>query len=628
MILPYRVTLSCRQLFLLCKWAKSATLRVFMWLPETCPCDETKHNGQATECRAERGFLRETAMPMVITTTAIMIAVAAGFLTQLTEASSHSNDSAAEAKGFGFLIVVAGYFASYPYMCVAITMIAALFLFLLMNACLTTHKVSREQRNAIHREYFSLDSTRRILENADNMASRLGEAIRFKTVSYDQRDAANQIDYSQFLGLHKWFEKNYPLVHQHLEKHVINKYSLVYVWRGAGKKSQEEKPWMAYAHMDVVPQANEWVKSPNAFSGEIRDGFVYGRGAIDLKNMCVGWMEALETLLSDGFRPRRTFVLGLGHDEEIGGHDGGAHIAKWVSEEFGGENCLEFLWDEGLFCIRDVIAGHKDPIAMICCSEKGSVSLRLTVDAPAGMTMHSSVPDVSNGTPIGILSKACQNLEANPMPGHSHGPMRNLLAAIAPGFGWPKRLLMSNLWLFAPLVKMVLTAKHKTAAIVRTTTALTIFKAGNKVNVMPKTASCTINHRVHPGDTIQKVIDYDKRIINDHRVRVEKVPGTGEIEPSKVSDHQTESFADMADMIHAVYPEAAVAPSMFLANSDSKHFWGVAEQIYRFNPIMLHESEVKRFHGIDECIEIKSFVRCVLCFKRFLESTDRRVVPK
>ena len=103
----------------------------------------------------------------------------------------------------------------------------------------------------------------------------------------------------------------------------------------SGTNDSKQKPWMAYAHMDVVPVVNEWINSPDAFSGDVRDdGYVYGRGAIDLKNMCVGWMEALEAMLAEGFRPRRTFVLGLGHDEEIGGKDGAAHIAKWVADEF------------------------------------------------------------------------------------------------------------------------------------------------------------------------------------------------------------------------------------------------------------------------------------------------------
>ena len=206
--------------------------------------------------------------------------------------------------------------------------------------------------------------------------------------------------------------------------------------------------------------------------------------------------------------------------------------------------------------------------------------------------------------------------------------MLNLLNSTAPGFGWPMRILMSNLWLFAPIVKRVLTAKHKTAAIVRTTTALTVFKAGTKVNVIPKTASCTVNHRVHPGDSIAKVIDYDKKIINDHRVRLERISGTGEIEPSKVSDHRAPAFGDLKDMVRAVYPEAAVAPSMFLANSDSKHFWDVAPQIFRFNPIKLHITEVKRFHGVDECIRVDGFAKVVLCCKRFFQSTDQRVVPR
>ena len=81
-------------------------------------------------------------------------------------------------------------------------------------------------------------------------------------------------------------------------------------------------------------------------------------------------------------------------------------------------------------------------------------------------------------------------------------------------------------------------------------------------------------------------------------------------------------------MVNTIYPEAAVAPSMFLANSDSKHFWDLTPQIFRFNPIKLHVTEIKRFHGVDECITVDGFAKLVLCFKHFFESTDRRIAPR
>jgi carboxypeptidase PM20D1 len=580
-------------------------------LPQTCPCAE---EASPSARSSERGLLRESALPLALACASAVFAVAAA-----AGATDHDYTP--------IRTMTAAVFSS-PALS-ALSALAVLIAVLLYNACTAAPEVTRAERDTLHQIYFAEDASRRILDATDRMAARLGEAIRFQTVSFDPIDPNNAIDYGEFQALHAWFEKTYPLVHTHLERHVINEHSLVYVWRGSEK---DQQPWMAYAHTDVVPVVNKWVNSPDAFSGQVRDdGYLYGRGAIDLKNMCVGWMEALEVLLEGGFRPRRTFVLGLGHDEEIGGQDGAKQIAKWVAGEFGGDSCLEFLWDEGLFIIEDAIAGHAAPIAMICCSEKGCVSLKMTVDASPGASMHASVPDMlsaTSGTPIGILSQACARLEANPMPGHSTGPMLNLLAAAAPGFRWPERLLMTNLWLFAPIVKRVLTAKHKTAAIVRTTTALTVFNAGTKVNVIPMTASCTINHRVHPGDSIEKVIDYDKRIINDHRVRLERILGASAIEPSKVSDHHAPAFADLKDMVRAVYPEAAIAPSMFLANSDSRHFWDVAPQIFRFNPIKLHMTEVKRFHGVDECIRVDGFAKVVLCFKRFFESTDRRVVPR
>ena len=113
----------------------------------------------------------------------------------------------------------------------------------------------------------------------------------------------------------------------------------MFEWTGA--EDAEQQPWLAYAHMDVVPcpNAGAWAHPP--FDGVVapdpRTGepCVWGRGAIDLKNMCCGWLEAIEDLLAQGFAPRRTLFLALGHDEEIGGLNGAREIAKWLVNERG-----------------------------------------------------------------------------------------------------------------------------------------------------------------------------------------------------------------------------------------------------------------------------------------------------
>ena len=131
------------------------------------------------------------------------------------------------------------------------------------------------------------------------MAQHLSQAVRCRTISVHHRNGGiDDTTRREFLKLHGMMQDTYPLVHKHLERHVVNDLSLVYIWRGT--EDETEMPYLVGAHQDVVPtpEAARWCADP--FAGEIRDGHVWGRGTIDLKNMVVGWMEALEDLLQHG----------------------------------------------------------------------------------------------------------------------------------------------------------------------------------------------------------------------------------------------------------------------------------------------------------------------------------------
>lgn len=116
-------------------------------------------------------------------------------------------------------------------------------------------------------------------------------------------------------------------------------------------------------------------------------------------------------------------------------------------------------------------------------------------------------------------------------------------------------------------MKRILAAKHRTATLVRTTTALTVFHSGDKHNVVPGVAKAIVNHRVHPHDSLEAVRSYDEAVIGDKRVEVKRV---NSIPASPVSSATHPAFKTLARTVNAVYPQAGVAPSMFVANSDSR----------------------------------------------------------
>eukprot|EP00461_Guttulinopsis_vulgaris_P007319 UN07367 len=106
------------------------------------------------------------------------------------------------------------------------------------------------------------------------------------------------------------------------------------------------------------------------------------------------------------------------------------------------------------------------------------------------------------------------------MPPHFEGTAENVFESVRGGFSGALRFVMCNLWLFAPIVKRIMAASPHTATMVKTTAAVTIFKAGNKINLLPSSASVCINHRIHPSDSVESVLEWDRKVINDPRVQI------------------------------------------------------------------------------------------------------------
>jgi carboxypeptidase PM20D1 len=149
---------------------------------------------------------------------------------------------------------------------------------------------------------------------------------------------------------------------------------------------------------------------------------------------------------------------------------------------------------------------------------------------------------------------------------------------------------------------------------VRTTTALTVFRAGAKENVLPCEATALVNHRIHPADSVDSVLARDRAVVNDARVRIEPTSWT---EPSPVSSVGHAAYTHLAACVREIFPGAAVAPGLFVAASDSKHFWGLTDQIFRFSPVTLRNDELDMFHGTNERIGVRNYAKLVAFFRAF-----------
>jgi carboxypeptidase PM20D1 len=436
---------------------------------------------------------------------------------------------------------------------------------------------------------------------------RLAQVIRHRTIS--NQDPAD-FDPLPFLGLHASLQTLFPRVHQRLEREFVSDYSLLYTWQGSDPSLQ---PMLLLAHTDVVPiepgTEGDWDHPP--FGGVVSEGVLWGRGTLDNKGNLVAELEAVEGLLARGFRPRRTIYLAFGHDEEVGGHLGAVVTAELLHAR--GVR-FAFVVDEGMAVTERLVPEVDVPVAAIGLAEKGFLSLKLTATAQGG---HSSNPPST--TAIGALARAIANLESEQMPRRIAGPIALSLDALAPEMGFVPRLLVANRWVFEGLLLRFLEGVPAANSMVRTTTAPTILHGGVKENVLPTEAFGIVNFRILPGDTLDSVVAHVRRVIGDSTVDV-RPAGRTRRDPSPVSDVDALGFEVIHQSIREVFPNTLVVPGLVLGGTDSRHYAGVSDQVYRFGPIRINPENLDTGHGTNERISVDNYVEMIKFYGQLIRN--------
>ncbi|XP_028438431.1 N-fatty-acyl-amino acid synthase/hydrolase PM20D1.2 [Perca flavescens] len=449
----------------------------------------------------------------------------------------------------------------------------------------------------------------------EELLSHFKEAIRIPTVSFSEKES----NITALREFDKLLRKAFPTVFSSsLVRHeLVANYSHLFSVQGS---QPDLVPYLLLAHIDVVSasESDGWEAPP--FSAKEIDGFIYGRGTIDDKSPLMGILQALEYLLIKGYAPRRGFYIGLGHDEEVSGYKGAMNIVRLLKQR---SVQLSFVLDEGLAVLDGVISGLEGPAALIGISEKGSATVKLSVSMLPG---HSSMPPSESS--IGILAAAVKRLEENPMPRlFGHGPERGTFEHLAHKFGLPMKFIMSNLWLFAPLLGRVLERKPDTNAFVRTTTAVTMFNAGVKVNIIPALAEAYVNLRIHSAQSLQEVLDLIQSTVGDQRVKIELVNGFDPL-PVSSADEKSFGFQIIKKTVLDIFPTVTVAPGICIGNTDSRHFKDLTNDIYRFAPVWFKPGDAQRFHGINERISKKNYEELIEFYFSLIQNCDIQKLPE
>ncbi|MFT4538324.1 MAG: carboxypeptidase PM20D1 [Planctomycetota bacterium] len=453
----------------------------------------------------------------------------------------------------------------------------------------STQSSSRQLSSAQRREL--ADALDVFAVDANAAALRLAAAIQIPTVSDTDWSAASRARFEQ---LHALLETFYPLAWSELTIEVIREGSLLLHWVG---EDPALEPVLLMAHLDVVPieaeTESQWEHAP--FSGAIADGKVWGRGALDDKGAALAWFEAIESMLAAGVRPQRDTWFAMGHDEEIGGHQGNGMIAALLAQR---GLRFAFVLDEGGFSTQGLVPLTDGPLALIGVAEKGWMTVRLQATAPGG---HSSVPE--HPTAIERVAAAIARVEQALFPPRIDGATHAFLEWLAPETDFATRCVLSNLWWSESIVTSMLGQNAKTAAMIQTTYATTTIQGGVRENVLPSFAQAAINLRLLPGDSVPSTLETLRDAIDDDLI--ELVLDKDAREASAVSSVDCGAFQLLQRSIACIAPEAIVAPYLVVGGTDSIHYRALSDRIYRFQPYRLTAGDVGRFHGPNEFVAIE-----------------------
>ncbi|MFF4037325.1 M20/M25/M40 family metallo-hydrolase [Streptomyces sp. NPDC001816] len=358
---------------------------------------------------------------------------------------------------------------------------------------------------------------------------------------------------------------------------------------------------LVHGHLDVVPaEAADWSVDP--FSGEIRDGVVWGRGAVDMKNMDAMILAVVRSWARQGIRPRRDIVIAFTADEEDSAEDGSGFLVGRHPELF--EGCTEAIGESGAFTFHDGAGREIYPIA---AGERGTGWLKLTARGRAG---HGSKVNKENA--VTRLAAAVTRIGEYEWPLRLTPTVRAALTELAAVYGFEAdfRNVDGLLEKLGPAAKLV-------EATVRNSSNPTMLDAGYKVNVIPGEAVAFVDGRYLPGDEEEFVATLDRLTGPDvdwefhHRSVALQAPV------------DSPTFAGMRAAVEEFAPEGHVVPYCMTGGTDAKQFslLGI-DAAYGFAPLKLPEGfdYQAMFHGVDERVPVEALHFGVRVLDRFLRT--------
>lgn len=426
----------------------------------------------------------------------------------------------------------------------------------------------------------------------------LSEIIKCKTISYINQD---EMDINEFKKLHNILNKNFPLVFKNSKVEIINEASILYYIEGSDKTLD---PILLMAHIDVVPDNkeddNKW--DFDAFSGEITEEYIYGRGSEDIKCLVILYLTAIEYLLSHNKKFKRGIYLAFGHDEETLGGKGQLQIKNLLQSR---NVKLEMVLDEGGGIESGSTYKTNNPLAVINVMEKGYLDVKIKATKQGG---HSSNP--GKYTSLGLVSKAIYQLEENQFKPYLNTVFKESLTILKDDISCDiLKKYASNITKYEKeLIEYCLNDKHL-APFVYTTTAPTMIEGGSMgANVLPKTVEAVINFRLLDCDNVDYVMDHIRKTITDENIVINKL---NSIDASKISNINSYSYEVLKNTINKFFDNIKVIPGMVCGGTDCRFYNDISDNCYRFSPIFNDFNKCNNFHNVNERCQKRAFIHGV-----------------
>ena len=228
-----------------------------------------------------------------------------------------------------------------------------------------------------------------------------------------------------------------------------------------------------------------------------------------------------------------------------------------------------------------------------------------------------------NETAIDVISRAIVKLRENPFEARITPPVAEFIKHLGPEMPAFQKFAFANAWLLEPIILKTYQKTPSGNALVKTTMAPTIFRSGIKENVIPAQATAVVNFRILPGTRINTIVSHVKTAVKDDRIKIKLKDFSSE--PSPVSSPEALGYQQLNKTIKQIFPNTLTSPSMVLAATDSRFYYALSPNVYRFLPYKINKENINSFHGVNEKIAVTEFEDAIRFYAQLLKNINEHV---